>query len=329
LIKDNYPAVLQKQDRMMAMEDSRYLSLDEVWRVVIALGGLEPPRSPRPVVGPILTWARQCLWGLLGFEPTHRQLATIVCETLDSHLRFREGSHDRAIWLGVVNSNEYRLPKSFDADDIVIDIGMHIGSFCYAALLRGCRNVYGFEAEAENFSLAGHNLKRFGERVHLYHRAVWRSDRMGDTLFHGGYDADNTGGGSILYNTTGEKLDVIAFDEIIRDVTNDGQKRVRLVKIDCEGSEHPILLTSRLLHLIDSIHGEYHNCSISPVARVEGVSRFTIAELQQHLQKVGFAVKSFANHPDFGLFFATRTESPLIAGGQKEADWALSQNGGS
>jgi FkbM family methyltransferase len=233
-------------------------------------------------------------------------LATIVSQTLDSHLAFREGSHDRAIWLGVVNSNEYRLPESFAADDIVIDIGMHIGSFCYAALMRGCRNVYGFEAEQENFSLAVRNLRRFGEAVHLYHKAVWRSDRAGDTLFHGGYAVDNTGGGSILYDTTGEKLDVMAFDEIIREVTNDGQKRVRLVKIDCEGSEFPILLTSRLLHLIDNIHGEYHNCAISPIARVEGVNQFTIAELKLHLQKAGFTVKSFPTPHNVGLFFATR-----------------------
>ena len=292
----------------MSCEGERYVSLDEIWRVVVALGRLEPPPSPRPVVGPILTWMRQGLWRLIGFEPTHRQLATIVSETLDSRFIFRDGSHDRFIWLNVVYSNEYRLPKSFAPDDIVIDIGTHIGSFCYAALLRGCRNVYGFEAEKENFTLAIHNLQRFGERVHLYHKGVWRSDRTGDTLFHGGYDADNTGGGSILYNITGDKLDVIAFDEIIRDVTKEGQKRVRLLKIDCEGSEFPILLTSRLLHLIDSIHGEYHNCSIPSVARIEGVSQFTIAELGQHLQKAGFTVRSYAKPNNVGLFFASRNE---------------------
>ena len=28
--------------------------------------------------------------------------------------------------------------------------------------------------------------------------------------------------------------------------------------MDCEGSEFPILLTSRMLHLIDNIRGEFH-----------------------------------------------------------------------
>ena len=302
----NGRASLQQHGPDRSSLGTKALSIDEVWKVIAALGALEPPPSPRPIVGPVLTWLRKCLWRLIGVKLTLRQVAAIVNGIVDSHLRFREGTADRAIWLEVNSTNEYRLPESFAPDNIVIDVGMHIGSFCYAASLRGCRNVYGFEADAENFSLAVHNLQRFGERVHLYHKAVWRSDRTGDTLFHAGYGGDNTGGGSILYNTTGDKLDVIAFDEIIRDVTKEGQKRVRLLKIDCEGSEFPILLTSRLLHLIDSIHGEYHNCSISPVARVDGVSHFTIAELGQHLQKAGFTVKSLANNDNVGLFFATR-----------------------
>jgi FkbM family methyltransferase len=291
----------------MLTEGARNVSLNEIWRTIIALGGLEPPPSPRPVVGPVLTWVRRCLWRLIGFEPAQRQLAALVCKIFEPHLRFREGTPDRDIWLGVVNSNEYRLPEAFAPGDIIVDIGMHIGSFCYAALMRGCRNVYGFEADRENFSLAVQNLKMFGDCVHPHHQAVWRSDRAGDALFFAGYGSNNTGGGTILYNTTGEKLDVIAFDEIIREVTNEGQKRIRMVKIDCEGSEYPILLTSRLLHLIDSIHGEYHNCPIPTVARIDGVERFSIAELTQHLEKAGFQVESFAKPDNIGMFFATRS----------------------
>ena len=110
----------------------------------------------------------------------------------------------------------------------------------------------------------------------------------------------------MIYDEVGQKLEAIAFDEVIRNVTNNGQKRVRLIKIDCEGSEFPILLTSRMLHLIDNIHGEYHNGVNSPLARVEGVKQLTIVELTQHLQAAGFAVKSFPTNNDLGTFFATR-----------------------
>jgi len=287
-------------------QGERSASLGEIWKMVVALGDLKPPSSPRPIVGPVLTWIRQGLWRLIGFEPAQRQLAALVCKIIQPRLIFRARTHDQILWFGLVNCNEYRLPESFAVDDIILDIGMHIGSFCYAALLRGCENVYGFEADRDNFSLASQNLRNFGHQVHLYHKAVWRSDRTGDALFFAGYGSNNTGGGTILYSTTGEKLDVIAFDDIIRDITHNGQKRVRMLKIDCEGSEYQILLTSRLLHLIDSIHGEYHNCAISPVARIDGVSQFTIAELTQHLQQAGFHVESFAKPDNVGLFFATR-----------------------
>ena len=285
---------LQKPDVANSIEAERTLSPDDVWRMVAALGKLQPPQSHRPIVGPLLTWVRQCLWRLIGFELMHQQIAAIVRETLDSPVAFREGSHDRAIWIDVVNNNEYGLPESFAADDIVLDIGMHIGSFSYAALSRGCANLYGFEPDPENFSLAAHNLKRFGSRAHLSQKAVWRSDRSGDRLFFGGYDQDNTGGGSVLYNTSGEQLDVIAFDDVIQEVTNRGQRRVRLLKIDCEGSEFPILLTSRLLHRIDTIAGEFHEVgglfdshAIPERARVPGVSRFTIEVLATALTRAG------------------------------------------
>lgn len=273
-----------------------------------AEGDLEPPRSHRPVVGPVLTWLRKCLWRLFGIKPMGQQVTSIMNQILASRLAFRKGTSDRAIFLSVAAGNEYRLPESFAPDDIVIDIGMHIGGFCFAALMRGCANVHGFEAESENFDLAVRNLQGFGERIHLYHKAVWRSDRMGDTLFHGGYPPDgNTGGGCILHPTTGERLDLIAFDDIVRDVTSNGQKRIRLVKIDCEGCEFPILLTSRLLHLIDNIHGEYHGGVYPPAAHVDGLGRHTIEKLTKHLQAFGFRVESFPTpNSDLGLFFATR-----------------------
>ena len=280
------------------------LSTEEIWKIVNLRGAVELPPSSRPVVGPAVDWLRKCLWRLLGVKST--QLAIPMRYLLASNFAFRKGTMDKGIFLGVVLGDEYRLPAFFAPDDIVIDVGMHIGSFCFFALLRGCSNVHGFEPEKGNFDLAARNLQGFGDRLHLYHNAVWRSDRTGDVLFHPGYPEGNTGGGCILYDEVGQKLEAIAFDEVIRNVTNNGQKRVRLIKIDCEGSEFPILLTSRMLHLIDNIHGEYHNGVNSPLARVEGVKQLTIVELTQHLQAAGFAVKSFPTNNDLGTFFATR-----------------------
>src|SRR5580700_1537028 len=67
---------------------------------------------------------------------------------------FRPNTHDEGVFHAVNTHNEYRLPETFRADDVIIDIGTHIGSFCYAALVRGSNHVYGFEASPENFARA-------------------------------------------------------------------------------------------------------------------------------------------------------------------------------
>src|ERR1051326_1052387 len=45
--------------------------------------------------------------------------------------KFRHNTLDRAIFNGVVLFNEYQLPARFAPEDIVIDVGAHIGSFAY------------------------------------------------------------------------------------------------------------------------------------------------------------------------------------------------------
>ena len=294
-----------------------------------------PTRSPRPFLGPIITVVRRLAWRLAGpslpralererdFQlrvlAVLRRMEQFVAPTF----HFRPGTWDEGIFETVHDANEYRLPDHLQRDDIIIDIGMHIGSFCYAAVQRGSYNVHGFEAERGNYNCAVRNLSSFADRVHLYHQAVFRSDRRGDKLYHGGYTGDgsnsgpNTGGGSVMWATTGEAMDVVALDDILRRVTEDGRRRVRLLKIDCEGSEYPILLTSRLLHLIDHIHGEYHEIAaqdIPPSSRIEGIDSFTRHVLVRHLKDAGFEVEVCpVEGSSIGIFFARhRQATPLV-----------------
>jgi FkbM family methyltransferase len=277
----------------------------------------------RPVVGPLVTLLRRLAWRALGlehaFNERHREMGVALSrlEVLRQarYWQFRPGTLDWYIFDHVVLQNEYELPDRFRPDDIILDVGMHIGAFCLAALLRGAGCVHGYEPERENFDLATANLQWFAGRVHLHHQAVWRSDRPGDALFHGGPPGANTGGGSILWTTAGQRLDAVAFDDVLREVTGNGRRRVRLVKMDCEGSEFPILLTSRALHLVDAFCGEYHEIndgvynhqSISPVSGVEGVERFTAAELVRCLERAGFTVRARRNGTTpLGWFFASR-----------------------
>ena len=254
--------------------------------------------------------------------------------------RFRNGTLDKAIFNGVVLYNEYRLPPRFAPGDIVIDVGAHIGSFAEAVLSRGCENVYCIEADRTNFEIAAENLRPYIENGHvrLVRGAAWRSDRNTDELYFDGYHSFpksypgmegivNTGSGSVVWGGR-EPVAQVAFDEIVDLVTNRGEHRVRLLKLDCEGSEWPILLTSQRLDLITEICGEFHEIggqfleisedrpAQAPVFSFAKVEKFTIDVLVDYLRGAGFTV-TYSRHrrptgaiEGFGLFFATREAAP-------------------
>ena len=251
----------------------------------------------------------------------------------------RPGTADRGICHMVVHHNEYRLPPCLGEGDLVVDIGAHVGSFAYAALLRGSRRVWAVEADAENFRIAGQNLAPYlvrGEAT-LLHGAVWRSDANDDLLRWSGYPRFgedfprlqgmvNTGGGSVIWAGEGTVVPKLAFDDLMAQITDGGERRVRLVKLDCEGSEWPILLTSRTLGWIDEICGEFHeigsphpgiDCGRTPLESLFCLPEappLTAETLVRCLGAAGFEV-TFERHrrPNGeaeaqGLFFARRKQ---------------------
>jgi FkbM family methyltransferase len=280
----------------------------------------QAPSSGRRLVGPFVSTVRNFAWRLLGLEQSFEGICAVLRQLRIDHSghewHFREESPwDKHIFQEVVVANEYRLPDSFLPEDIIIDIGMHVGSFCYAALSRGSHSVYGYEADEDNYNLAVANLKLFGERVRLHHKAVWRSDRTGDILYHPGSSSIGNSGGGTVYWPAEHKVQVVAFDDVLLEVTHGGKDRVKLVKMDCEWAEFPILLTSRYLSLIDSIHGEFHEMNdgkhdftpIPAVAQIPGVERFTLDELTKCLKGAGFSVTAIrVAGSGLGKFFATR-----------------------
>jgi FkbM family methyltransferase len=212
---------------------------------------------------------------------------------------------DEYVYCQVVEVNEYRLPERFAEADIVVDIGTHIGTFAYAALQRGPCKVYGIEPDKENFEIAMSNLRPFIERgqVTIIHGAAWRSDANEDSLFFHGYqsigDIINTGGGRVLSQIGGCPVRKINFDAFLLDITENGTKQVRFLKLDCEGSEWPILFTSNQLHLISEISGEIHEMHVGSnqeTAWGEGAGKasscgfFNVEDLINLLERHGFEV---------------------------------------
>lgn len=245
---------------------------------------------------------------------------------MDHPFQFRPGTCDEEIFRAVVKGNEYQLPESFATTDIILDVGTHIGSFSYACVLRGSCNVHTFETCKENHECARRNLASLGARVEAHHCAVWRSDRKHETIYFNELQQVNNASGNVM-SPAGTPVKAVGLDRIIRHVTEKGRRRVRLIKLDCEGSEFPILLTSKMLHLVDAIVGEFHNITdehepwhpfhhIPENARVDGFERFHGDVLAEKLRADGFSVRLEA-HPIIprlaGWFFAERPERPIPA----------------
>jgi FkbM family methyltransferase len=259
---------------------------------------------------------------------------------------FRPGTVDRLIFNDVVGRNEYRLPDQFAPADVVIDVGAHIGAFAHAALQRGCRQVWSFEPDRDNCRLAAAHLRPAIDAgwLRLSQQAVWRSDRDDEQLRFDGYHPFpasfigmegliNTGNGSVLWGI-GEPVDKVSLDAVIDAVTGGEHaggehaggedRRVRLLKLDCEGAEWPILLTSTRLQRIDEIVGEFHELGAGAleigeerprtplVFSSDRVAAFTIDELSRWLGEAGFRVTHRRHRrPDgapegLGMFFAVR-----------------------
>ena len=225
----------------------------------------------------------------------------------------RSGTTDDVIYDQVVRQNEYLVPERFAPGSVVVDIGAHVGTFSYLALTRGAAAVFGYEPEPSNYRYAKQNLASFGSRAHVHCAAVWRSDATTSQLpFHPSSDPANAGGGSVIWDTEGRLVDAIPFDTIVETASAGGRRRVELVKIDCEGAEFPILLTSKLLHRIDHIVGEYHElkAALPRHAAIPGYTEFAVDELMGVLRTSGFAVRwerrAIGSFGELGLFFAHR-----------------------
>ena len=117
--------------------------------------------------------------------------------------------------------------------------------------------------------------------------------------------------------TAAEGRSVEAIRKELERVAPKGERRaapnephMTLVKLDCEGAEWPILLTSRRLGRIEAFCGEYHLGPLPGLYRVPGFAAYGVEVLLRCLREQGFRalVRPQGNKPFVtGLFFAART----------------------
>jgi hypothetical protein len=142
-----------------------------------------------------------------------------------------------------------------------------------------------------HYEAACANLDGLRGGVLLYDYAVVRSDEAGRKPVH--YDGKwNT------FGNEGPIVKAVSLDEIV-----DAARSIRFLKIDCEGSEWPILYTCTKLDQIQEIAGEYHE---HVNFHDDTLPPTKIYDLMQFLANHGFVGEYHEGAPGIGNFWVKR-----------------------
>jgi FkbM family methyltransferase len=161
----------------------------------------------------------------------------------------------------------------FEEGDIAIDIGAHVGIISmYLAKKYPYITVYSFEPFPDNFSNLYYNVRELNNlsNIKLFPKAITADGRKFEMICNVG---DNTGGATGNLADMGlpghkkVKIDSVTLDSVFEYNKIDTCK---LLKIDCEGSEHEILTNFKRLGRVKYLTGEFH--------------------INEHLNKQGYSI---------------------------------------
>ncbi len=219
-----------------------------------------------------------------------------------SKLVFRGKTTDRNIFKEVFELNEYNI-SAFNEDSVIVDVGSHIGSFSLKSFSLGAKKIFCFEANTENFILCNHNCSLYDIKV--YNKAVRGNYNLNKVGSRPGNNINienmNMGGLSISH---GDDIEVISLEDIVKLVGG----KISILKLDCEGSEYPIIFESKpeIFNNIECIVGEFHPGTL-PINYCEGFLN-SPENLENHLKKLNYDTKfTYGNAKNYGHFVCRRS----------------------
>jgi FkbM family methyltransferase len=143
----------------------------------------------------------------------------------------------------------------FEEGDVMLDIGAHVGltSIYFAKLFPGIR-IYAYEPVLSNYERLLEHIELNGVgNVHPHNLAV-TGDGGRREFVTGGHTAGHT-----AFHDHERDTFWVESTTIPAILKHHKIKRVKLLKLDCEGAEFEILGTSAgWLHRVDAIRGEIH-----------------------------------------------------------------------
>lgn len=174
--------------------------------------------------------------------------------------KMRAGTTDidalHEIWV-----HNFYTPKSFEIhkDDLVIDVGAHIGVFSvFASHFARKGNIYAFEPILENYIMLKENIaiNRI-QNINPINMAI--SDKSGEKEMY--LNDFNTGAHSFSGRSNKSRMAIVQAISLEDFVKQNHIEQIDFLKMDCEGAEYEILYNcpDRIFRMIKKISMEHHH----------------------------------------------------------------------
>jgi FkbM family methyltransferase len=151
--------------------------------------------------------------------------------------------------------DDARFP--IQAEDVVVDIGAHIGGFSIRAARQAKRGqVHAYEASGRNHVMLEKNkLLNKVENLFIHNQAV--SDRCGELKF---FMPSNNGALGSLMQESDSPMETVQATTLTDIVQENNLKQIDYLKMDVEGAEYDILFNcpAKALLKVHRIVMEYH-----------------------------------------------------------------------
>jgi len=220
----------------------------------------------------------------------------VIFETKNNlKIKIRVNSTDLMALTNVWMINEYKIEKfKIKKDDIMIDVGAHIGLFSLLAS-KSCfaGKIFSYEPINENFEMLMQNIKSNKlKNIFPFNLAVSKNT-SNVKLF---LDKDESAHSIFQKNTSYVTVESISLQKIFDD--ND-INFCKILKLDCEGAEYEIIdsLPDKYFEKIQNMIIEYHLADSKPELGKDLISK---------IKNAGFQITTKPHHNDMGLLIATK-----------------------
>ena len=197
-----------------------------------------------------------------------------------------------------VNPQSYDLKElireyDFENDDVIIDIGAKKGNFAEVCLERGSKSVFCYEPTPGLFEEIRLNTK-ISDHVLMSEKAVWSKTGLVISYLVNETNQEQ----STAFTKNGNyRVETVSLDDVISE-----HEQIRLLKIDANGAEYPILMNCTQMHKIHEI-----------IVKIHDINEDTSLELPLSYNKDCDTNQLIKQLSDFGFKIETFTLMPHIS----------------